>query len=653
MPDWFYQTVSRPLLFRLPAATARDLALGFMGKLARLPLGSAVIDFLGHMTPDARLRCEHHGVSFPSPVGLGPLLDSQAMALPALARFGFGFIEVGPVTLEPFPAEPLVERRPEREALWFSSSLQNAGFKFLEPRLVEAAHLGLPLLVRIASDSRAVDQATYECRLLAERVAPYAAFCTLATMRLAVHAGWSDAEWETHVRRVLEAVRSVGAGRLLVCVPPDLPGDEADRLVGTALLAGVDGLLVDGLVPANSSGMFAGAPAYAPTLARVRHLRQRSEPRPLIAASGGIHEPEQALAMRRAGADLIQVDTGLVYTGPGLPKRINDALLFADTPPTPKGASPARPAVEMSWFWSALMGVGMLFGSVMALAVAATQVVLPYDEQFVGMSRAELAAINPRLLAFMTHDRVTLAGTMVAIGVLYVGLSLFGIRRGLHWAQRSVFLSAFAGFGTFFLFLGFGYFDPFHAFVTAILFQFLLLAVHSKLGVAELPPALDLGNDWRWRWGLWGQLLMILHACGLLAAGLAISSIGCLWVFVHEDLDFLQTTAETLRAANPRLIPLVAHDRASFGGMLIASGLTFLTASLWGYRRGAAWLWWTFAPAGLFAYGAAIGVHYAVGYTDLGHLIPAFAGLVLFVLGLTLSRPYLCPEEPKRASGGL
>ena len=56
MPDWFYRTVARPLLFRLPVPAARRCALGLVGSLARLPLGPAVIDFLGHMRPDPRLR---------------------------------------------------------------------------------------------------------------------------------------------------------------------------------------------------------------------------------------------------------------------------------------------------------------------------------------------------------------------------------------------------------------------------------------------------------------------------------------------------------------------------------------------------------------------------------------------------------------------
>jgi hypothetical protein len=354
--------------------------------------------------------------------------------------------------------------------------------------------------------------------------------------------------------------------------------------------------------------------------------------------------------MRAAGADLIQVDSGLVFTGPGLPKRINDALLFQRTEHTitatstrsaPQDESEER-SPEMTWFWTALMGLGMLCGSVLTLLIAATQTVLPYDEAFLGMTRQQMHALNPRLLPFMTHDRVTLAGTMVAIGVLYSCLSFFGVRRGMHWAQQTIFVSAFTGFASFFLFLGFGYLDPFHAFVTACLLQFLLLGLHSKLGAyqPEAPPRLR--SDWAWRLSLWGQLLLILHSVALLAAGVMISFIGVTHVFVPEDLEFMQTSAEALRAANPRLVPLIAHDRATLGGMLLASGWAFLLPALWGYRNGRSWLWWAFLIGGLCAYAAAIGVHLVVTYTAIEHLLPAFAGLLLFLIALGLSYPYLC-----------
>jgi hypothetical protein len=155
-----------------------------------------------------------------------------------------------------------------------------------------------------------------------------------------------------------------------------------------------------------------------------------------------------------------------------------------------------------------------------------------------------------------------------------------------------------------------------------------------------------LREDRRWRLAQWGQALLVAHSTALLAAGFVISFIGATQVFVPEDLEFMRTTREALLAAGPHLVPLVAHDRASFGGMLVASGMTFLMASLWGFRRGTRWLWWTLFLGGIPGYAAAIGIHVAVGYHSPFHLAPAFAGLVLFLAATALARPYLCGGDP-------
>ena len=131
--------------------------------------------------------------------------------------------------------------------------------------------------------------------------------------------------------------------------------------------------------------------------------------------------------------------------------------------------------------------------------------------------------------------------------------------------------------------------------------QLLLLGVHARLGVYVPASHPDLRGDGAWRLGLWGQLLLVIHGFALLGAGIAISLIGITEVFVHEDLEFLGTTAAALSSANPRLIPLVAHDRATLGGMLLASGWVFLLPALWGYRRESSWLWWSLLIAGSIA----------------------------------------------------
>src|SRR5262249_17823152 len=149
---------------------------------------------------------------------------------------------------------------------------------------------------------------------------------------------------------------------------------------------------------------------------------------------------------------------------------------------------------------------------------------------------------------------------------------------------------------------GFGYLDPFHAFVTTVLLQLLMMGVHARLGrsIPEVPTLAR--EDWTWRWGLWGQLLLILHGFALLGAGLAMSGVGATHVFVPQDLAFMRTSVEALCTNNPYLLPLVAHDRATLGGMLLASGWVLLLPALWGFRNDAPWLWISFVVAGVAAY---------------------------------------------------
>ncbi len=663
MPDWSYQTVFRPLLFRLPAKAARDLTLGVMGRLARLPLGLALIDFLGHMRPPAALQRTCLGVCFPTPVGLGTGIDTEAAALSALARFGFGFLEVGPVTVEPTAAEPS-QRQPDQEALWFPYLPANPGMAALSQRLAKTP-LPVPLIVRLGNlPGTLPPEATEECRRMIGALSPHVAMFSIMAPGPASGAIWDGDRWAGHVDAVVQAAQASSPPRpVLVVITPDLLPELVDFMMEPALAKGVGGILIDGAIRTERPGWSKGAPARQLAVDMVRHVRQRWGPEVPVIAGGGVHEPAHALELLGAGANCVQIDSGLVFSGPGLPKRINEALLFAELHRTEHKAQ--RQAVEQdlqrpsaaaamqtrtepaarSWFWTMLMGAGMLGGGILALIIAATRVVLPYDEIFSGMTRAELAAINDRLLPFMTHDRVSLAGTMIAIGVLYVYVSVCGIRRGMHWARMAVLTSAFAGFASFFFFLGFGYFDPFHAFVTAVLFQFLLLALHAPLG-ASVPDVLpNLHNEWRWRWSQWGQLLFVAEGAGLIGGGLMISLIGVTTVFVHEDLEFMRTTAEALTAANPRLVPLVAHDRASFGGMLVASGITVLLTALWGFGQGRRWLWWCLLLAGAAGYGPGIAVHLAVGYMDLWHLTPAVGGCAMLIVALVLCYPYLCQRD--------
>jgi dihydroorotate dehydrogenase len=279
MPDWFYRTVSRPLLFRLPSVAARDFSLGLMGRLARMPLGSRLIDLLGHMSPDPRLRRTLLSVPFPSAVGLGPGLDINAVALPALARFGFGFLEVGPVTAAVQPSKVPVERRVAEQALWYPDPPATLGATDLAQRLARAGPLPVPIMVRLGyQPGPAVGSAVDACQRVVEELAPFAALFSLALPRPAIGGEWEPVQWRLYLQAILQMVGAGPSPRpMLVCVPTD--GDEAtfDRLVRPALDAGAGGVILDGSVRVAPSGRLAGLPAREAALLQVSCLRRFGE----------------------------------------------------------------------------------------------------------------------------------------------------------------------------------------------------------------------------------------------------------------------------------------------------------------------------------------------------------------------------------------
>lgn len=117
--------------------------------------------------------------------------------------------------------------------------------------------------------------------------------------------------------------------------------------------------------------------------------------------------------------------------------------------------------------------------------------------------------------------------------------------------------------------------------------------------------------------------------------GVTIMWVGITSVFVPEDLQFMQTTKDALDAANPRLAPLIAHDRAGFGGGVATTGLTAFLC-VWSGLMGRS-LWQALAVSWAVISTTAIGIHLVVGYTDMFHLAPAILGSAVFGLGLALT----------------
>jgi len=297
-------------------------------------------------------------------------------------------------------------------------------------------------------------------------------------------------------------------------------------------------------------------------------------------------------------------------------------------------------------------GAILVLSGLGAVVLALTIKLLPNDIETLGMSIDELDRFaGGRIVDFMAHDRLAMAGAFIAIGILYVWLATVPLRRGEAWAWWTLAISGVVGFASFLSYLGYGYLDWIHAiatlcllavFVTGMVLSFRHLEAPRdalaalRLPVAELlrplrersqPSALEAG-----------RLLLVAFALGSIGSGAVIVGLGIGGVFVPQDLDFMGVSAAEIEAIDPDLVPIIAHDRAEFGGGLVCIGVIAAMLVLYAVRPGAAALWWALAAALTSLAAGAILSHPAIGYTDFFHLAPTYGSLVLSVIVLAVLR---------------
>jgi hypothetical protein len=276
-------------------------------------------------------------------------------------------------------------------------------------------------------------------------------------------------------------------------------------------------------------------------------------------------------------------------------------------------------------FLLSITGLMLALSGGFAIFQSLTGYFLPQDVHALGFDAGQLAAAaNIRVVHFMFHDRVAFGGALMAVGFAYWYLAEFPLRSGEAWAWWTICLSGICGFTSFLAYLSYGYLDTWHGAATLLLLPVLLAGLWRSR-----PARIHAGDLWRpgqpmstGRWGL-GFLAM-----GIIAAGATIMVVGMTSVFVPQDLAFMRMTPAELQEVSPRLVPVIAHDRAGFGGGLFSTGIILL------FLARHAPLTRSFvqivALMGLAGFDAAIGVHPAIGYTDFTHLAPAYVGALVF-----------------------
>lgn len=340
----FYPLV-RALLFRFEPELVHKLTLTLIGTAGRMPPVTFLLKSLFSVSSQP-LTC--FGVTFPNCVGLAAGYDKDGTGWRGLACLGFGHIEVGTVTLKPQPGnpKPRLFRLPEAQALINRMGFPGRGAEFVARQLRHGPARDVVLGVNLGKNKDTpLERAVEDYLALFDIFAPLADYLainvsspnTIGLRQLQARQALEELLGSLNQRR-REAQSELGRRiPILVKVAPDLSDAELDDVLEVVQKQGMEGVIAtnttiqrEGLKPdllklsplAAESGGLSGLPLFSLSLSMVKKIRQRWGEDLTVIGVGGIMGAAQAQAMLEAGADLLQVYTGLVYRGPGLVKEI-------------------------------------------------------------------------------------------------------------------------------------------------------------------------------------------------------------------------------------------------------------------------------------------------------------------------------------------
>ncbi|WP_295540281.1 quinone-dependent dihydroorotate dehydrogenase [uncultured Pseudacidovorax sp.] len=331
--------LARPLLFRMDAEAAHELTLAQLARTQNTPLAALY----------ARRRVddpvELAGLHFPNRVGLAAGLDKNARCIDAFAAMGFGFVEVGTVTPkgQPGNARPRMFRLPDAEALINRLGFNNEGLDSFLANVKRARFRqggkGLPMLLGLnigKNASTPIERAADDYLACLDGVYAHADYVVVnisSPNTANLRSLQSDEALDTLLaaiagRRAELQARTGKRTPIFLKIAPDLDEAQVAVIAATLRRQGMDGVIatnttlsrdaVAGLPHGQESGGLSGAPVREASNRVIRQLRAALGPGFPIVGVGGILSGEDALAKIAAGADVVQVYSGLIYRGPAL-----------------------------------------------------------------------------------------------------------------------------------------------------------------------------------------------------------------------------------------------------------------------------------------------------------------------------------------------
>ena len=330
-----YQYI-RPLLFHLDPESAHEKILAL---LARMPV------FMPRSSGGTPV--ELMGLTFPNRLGLAAGLDKNGIAVPAFDRAGFGFIEVGTVTPRPQPGNPRPRlfRLPEHEAIINRMGFNNLGIDALTARLATTPKPRALLGINLGKNKDTPNEAALDdYRIGIQKAWAHADYLAI-NISSPNTAGLRDLQHGAALRDLLAGIKAEQqrladetARRvpIVVKIAPDLDDVALHATLDTIAEANMDGIIATNTTLDKSAvashryggeqGGLSGAPLTAASTAIVKKIRAHLPQMALIAA-GGVMRAADMQAKLDAGADLVQIYSGLIYHGPQL---VRDCLRHLD-----------------------------------------------------------------------------------------------------------------------------------------------------------------------------------------------------------------------------------------------------------------------------------------------------------------------------------
>ena len=330
-------SLARPLLFSLAPERAHELTLSLLKSSHKMGL-------MRQNVAAKPVTCM--GIEFPNPVGLAAGLDKNGAYIDALAGQGFGFIEIGTITPRPQAGNPhpRLFRLPQVKAIINRMGFNNDGVDQLVENVKAAKFKGI-LGINIGKNADTpVEKAVDDYLICLEKVYNYASYITVNisspnTKNLrSLQSGDALTELlETLKNRQLELAQEYQHYVPLVLkVAPDLDNSDIAFIAKQLLRFKIDGLIVtnttlsregvEGLEHAEEAGGLSGAPVFEKSTACLAAFAAVLKGQSPLIGVGGILSGADAAAKKQAGASLVQVYSGLIYTGPKLVKDCVDAL---------------------------------------------------------------------------------------------------------------------------------------------------------------------------------------------------------------------------------------------------------------------------------------------------------------------------------------